>query len=301
MFGEYQSTVELGLLLAVLAYSQQIVLKAGVFSFATVGLAAIGAYTTGALTVQAGVAPAVGVAAGTVAGGVAGAVVGLICFRLRGVYLAIATLAFILALQSLVYVVPGLTGGANGLVGIPAVLSFGLLVTAVAGCSLAMWLVNRSRIGIEFDAIRSDEEAAASLGVHVDRQRILALTISGVLAGLGGTLQAHYNFAVFPGDFGFTLMVAVVSYVILGGIGAWWGALLGTAVLVTLSEVLRAFGDLRPVLNGLVLILVVFFFPQGISGIVHRLLRRWRSRAPGDGRDSDASPIPVLTGGSHGA
>jgi branched-chain amino acid transport system permease protein len=164
------------------------------------------------------------------------------------------------------------------MIGVPAWSPFGTLLAAAVAITVLVAILDRTRFGRECDAIRSDEEAAGSLGVRVERNRALAMVLSAALAGLAGGLQAGYSTAVFPTDFGFALMISAITYVILGGAGAWWGALVGTAVLVELFDAISGFGDARPFVTGFVLIAVVFVAPRGLVGLVDELKDRLAHR-----------------------
>jgi branched-chain amino acid transport system permease protein len=133
--------------------------------------------------------------------------------------------------------------------------------------AVAIYLVaslNNSRTGRAFDAIRQDEAVAVSLGVAISRYQLLAFALSGALAGYFGALEAFHVYSLEPNQFGFPFLVAVFSYVVLGGRHSVWGPVVGTAVLVALPELSRPLADYRMLVYGLLLILVINFMPRGI-------------------------------------
>jgi branched-chain amino acid transport system permease protein len=267
---------------ALLALSQFVVLRAGVFSLATPGLAAMGAYTAGGLTLRFGLPPAVTVVcAGLVA--LAGAMLlALPLARLRGVFQAIATLAFVQILISLALYAEPLTGGATGLNGIPQ--SVGIWHVAVT-LGLITYVVARlgaSPTGRAFDTIRQDETVAVSLGIDVVRHHALAFALSGLVGGIAGGLMASHNYSVNSGEFGFGMMIAVLSFVVLGGRQSVAGPITGAFVLTLLPELARPLAENRMIVYGTLLMVAIIYLPHGIvdTWLLHRL-RRQSTGAPG--------------------
>lgn len=271
----YTPLVDLFLLHLGFAYSQYIVLRAGVFSLATAGLAGIGAYTAGVLAVKFGMPPAVGVAAAALAGMGVALVLSLPLARLRGVYQAIATVAFVQIVVSVTLWAEGLTGGAMGLNGIPRTVGTGGLAIAALATVYLIWAMERTRLGRAFNAIRQDEAVAAALGVNIVRHQALAFAVSGALAGLFGALEAYHAYALDPGQFAFPFLIAILSYVILGGRNSVLGPIVGTAILIVLPELARPLAENRMLIYGVLLILVINFLPRGIADT---LLSAWRMR-----------------------
>lgn len=261
----YLPLLDLFLLHLGLAYSQWLVLRAGVFSLATVGLAGVGAYTGGILVLSLGLpAPLALISAGLMGGFVA-LLLSIPLARLRGVYQAIATVAFIQIVLSLNIYADGLTGGAQGLNGIPKTV--GTLTLLIAGILTVylMWAISRSRLGRAFDAIRQNEAVAASLGVSITRHQALAFVISGALAGVYGALEAFHSYSLVPSQFGFPFLIAILSYVVFGGRNSLIGPIVGCAILVLLPEIARPLADARMLVYGLLLILTINFLPHGIA------------------------------------
>jgi branched-chain amino acid transport system permease protein len=259
-----------------LAFSQYIVLRAGAFSVATPGYAAIGAYAAAILTVRHGVSPWVSLVAATALGAAVALLLSWPLARLRGVYQAIASLAFVQIVLSLNIYAQGLTGGAMGLPNIPKVVDTLELVVAVALVLYVLVAINATRVGRAFEAIRQDEAVAASLGVSVTFYQALAFAISGAIAGLFGGLEAFHGYALEPNQFGFALLIAVLSYVVLGGRRSVLGPVIGTAILVALPELARPLAENRPLVYGVLLMVTIALLPRGIWDTLVETVRRQR-------------------------
>lgn len=276
LFLAYKPLFDLFLLHTGFAFSQYIVLRAGVFSVANAGFAAIGAYAAAILATKHGVSPWIGLAVATALGTAAALVLSLPLARLRGVYQAIATLAFVQIVVSVALYAEGLTGGAMGVNRIPKAVDTPVLLVAVAGVVYLMVAINATRLGRAFEAIRQDEAVAASLGVNVTRHQALAFALSGAIAGLFGGLEAFHGYAIEPNQFGFAFLVAALSYVVLGGRRSILGPIVGTAVLVALPEIARPLAENRMLVYGALLMAVIAFLPRGVVDTVLDALRRRR-------------------------
>ncbi len=236
------------------------------------------------------------VPAATVAAALTGAIFGVAAARLRGPYLAGATLMLAIALPALATRFQSLLGGDQGLgFFIPVPGSLGLSVspyrwlawiTCAAALLILVLLANliRSRVGRSWRAVRDDEIAAALAGLNVARLQILAFIITAACAGLGGTLLAMWNQSVSPGLFSLTLSIQLLTAAVLGGLGSLAGAIWGSAIVVlpysylqnqAISLGMTASTSYNiPILGyGAVLIAVMLAFPAGIGGLLVRLAR----------------------------
>jgi branched-chain amino acid transport system permease protein len=276
LFIAYQPLIDLFLLHSGLALAQYLVLRAGVFSIANAGLTAIGAYLAAGLTLKAGWPPALTMVLGAVAGMLVSMLLSLPLARLRGVYQAIATLAFVQVVLSLNVYSESLTGGAMGMNGIPKVVSTWTLLIALAGTLYIVWAINQTRLGRAFDAIRQDETVAASLGTSVRYYQTVAFALSGGIAGFYGGLEAFHSYSIEPSRFGFEFVVAILSYVVLGGRRSIWGPVVGTAVLLALPELARPLADYRTLVYGLIMVLVMGYLPRGVYDTFVEFLYRRR-------------------------
>jgi branched-chain amino acid transport system permease protein len=269
------SLFELILVSGILAYSQYIVLRAGVFSMATAGFASLGAYAAALLTLRIEQPFWVGLLAAAAIGGLAGGILAWPLARLRGVFQAIATLAFVQIVMSIGLYWESLTGGALGLNGIPKLVHFGHLLLVSAIIVYVLLALSRTGIGRAFDIIRQDETVAVSLGISVVSYQRLAFVLSGALGGLGGGLMAYRNYSLVPEDFGFPLLIGALSFVVLGGRIAVAGPLAGALILTLLPELARPLADYRLAVNGVLMILAIIYWPYGV---VDTLGIHWRRR-----------------------
>ncbi|RZL95262.1 MAG: branched-chain amino acid ABC transporter permease [Variovorax sp.] len=277
-FFTYQSLFDHMLVNMLLAMSQYIVLRAGVFSLGSAGFAALGAYGSAILITKAGWPPAAAIAVGMALGTLASTLLALPLARLRGVFQAVATLAFVQIVLSATQNWTGLTNGALGISGIPHVVGTGTLAIVVAIVIALLVAMGRYSFGRALDVIREDETVAVSLGISVPRHQRLAFIISGALAGLAGGLHACSSYAITPGDYGFGLLVAALAMVVLGGRTTVWGALVGAIVLTSLPELFRVFAEYRNVVQGILLMLVIVYLPRGVADTLIALARDRRLR-----------------------
>lgn len=284
-FYTYQSLFDHILVFSLLAMSQYVVLRAGVFSLGTAGFAALGAYGCALLITKAGWPPFAAIVAGTLLGTAASALLAIPLSRLRGVFQAVATLALVQIVLSATQNWVSVTNGALGVNGIPKVAGTGVLLAVVVVVVALLVAMGRYSVGRAMDVIREDETVAVSLGISVPYYHRIAFILSGLLAGLGGALQATSSYAITPNEFGFSMLVAALAMVVLGGRTTVWGALVGAAILTTLPELFRVFADYRNVVQGILLMLVIVYLPRGVADTViarlrDRRLRRAAARAP---------------------
>lgn len=279
LLGSFQPILELILINSVLAFSQYIVLRAGVFSLATAGFASAGAYCAAILTVKVGMpwplAMLIVAALGTIMGGILSVPLG----RLRGVYQAIATLAFVQILLSLALYAEPLTGGAMGMNGIPRLLSVWHLLLLAGLVFLLVWSLSSTGMSRVFDAARQEETVSVSLGIRVADYHRIGFLLSGAIGAVGGAMMALRNYSLVPEDFGFHLVILVLTIVVLGSRVSIFGPILGAVILTILPEIARPFAEHRMLLNGLVMILVTVFYPNGVAdGLRYMNARRRLAR-----------------------
>ena len=281
---------------------------------------AIGAYAAALLLLHLHWPLAVVLVAALAAAAAGGAAVGVAAARLRGPYLAGATLLLAVALPSLALRY-GLLGGDQGLtvvINSPGFLGPEFLPHPLAGLA-DLWLradhpgaagqPGRSRVGRSWRAARDDEVAAALAGLNVARLRVLAFVVSAACAGLAGALLAVTTSIVSPGAFTLTLSIGLLTAAVLGGLGTLPGAVWGSLVLVLVptyvTDVASSHGlsssvgsNIPVAAYGVVLVVVMLTFPDGIQGGVHRLSRPLASRLPAgpacrDGAPRVPSPAPA--------
>lgn len=226
------------------------------------------------------------IAGGSVAGLVA-LIVGFPVLRLRGHYLAVATLGLIFIVQSFAVNMKGVTRGALGLSGLPELTNLWWVYLFVLLTIYVCWQLKHSSMGRTMLAIRENELAASCLGVKVARMRILSFVLGAVLAGIAGGLWVHLVTLISPSSFTFVLAFQIVVMVVLGGTGSITGAVLVAVVLSVLTQLLRpveeaanVFGASQMVVAFVVLV-VLITRPKGLFGtaepdLVGRMLRPFR-------------------------
>ncbi len=259
---------------ALLALSLNVTLAAGMLSMGNAAFAGLGAYTAGILTVHFKVPFIVALGGGALMAGIVAVVLGLPVLRLKGVFLAIATLAFgeVVRIAAVNLTV---TGGAEGLTGIPNVTKPWMIFLALGLAAYFLAVLRRSQLGWGLVSIRDDETAAACLGIPITYYKLLAFIIGAMMAGLAGAMYAHLSYLITPRDFGFFIAVDLLIYNIVGGTRVWYGPVMGAALLTALPEILRgigvAAGPIRMGVNGLILLLVILFLPNGLASLMIRL------------------------------
>jgi branched-chain amino acid transport system permease protein len=243
------------------------------------GFFAIGAYATALLARHAGTSILPGLVAGVVLAGIVGFGVGIICLRLGGAFLAIATLGFALAVGAILNNWPifegreGIQLGRNTLAGVPIRdVGFYYVGLAVMGLvMLASWSIVRSAVGRAFMAMRDSERAAEAMGINLRLYKTLAFAISAAMTGAGGVLFAHHNRFVSTETFGDAwLSVDFLTAVVVGGQASLLGSAIGAAFVVLVPYYLAELRDFAYILNGMALILVLLFAPDGVAGVLGR-------------------------------
>jgi branched-chain amino acid transport system permease protein len=240
----------------------------GQLSLGHAAFMSIGAYTAGILVVHYEVPFLAALLAGAIAAGFSGLLIGTPTLRLRGDYLAIATLGFGEIIR-VVFLDMEITGGTMGLRGIPKQSQLLITLTvfiALAVTAFVLYRIMRSRIGRSFIAIREDEVAAEAMGINTTRYKIMAFTVSALFAGLAGGLYAGFYRYISPNSFGFLKSIEILSMVVLGGMGNFLGAGIGAAVLTVAPEMLRSFAVYRQVFYGALLVVMMLVRPAGLLG-----------------------------------
>ena len=249
---------------ALLALSIWLTLSCGLLAMANAAFMGIGAYTASLLTMKFDAPFSVALAGGMALPTLVALLIGGPTLRLSGVYLAMATLGFGEVVRVLILNADSLTGGALGLTGIPQLTQWWHVLTALVVVLLVLWRMRRSRIGRAFEAIREDAVAASLMGIGVMPHKLLAFALGAAIAGLAGALNAHLTFFIGPSEFGFDRGVDILTMTILGGTGGLTGPVLGALIITLLPELLRGFKDLRTVVNGAILVIIVLFLPKGL-------------------------------------
>jgi len=258
----------------------------GQFSLAHHTFAGVGAYTSALLVLYARVPILVGIAAGAAVAAAIGYGLGTLCLRMRAIYLALATWAFAESVRLLVTAEYEITRGDLGLAtpllfGTPRATPYYYLFLALAlAAILAARALVDSRIGAYMRAIRDDEEAAAVMGVDTFKWKRFVFATSAVFAAVAGGFQGHYLGLLSPTPMKFNEMAMVVIMVIAGGLRTFAGPILGAVFIEALSELLRAWGEVRMVLFALLVLVIARAYPAGLVGICRSVGGRLAARVP---------------------
>jgi branched-chain amino acid transport system permease protein len=258
------------------ALSVYIILATGQLSLGNAAFMAIGAYLTSYLTVNTGVPITLALVIAAVTAGVIGVIVGFPALRLKGIYLAMATLGFGEMIRSF-FINFSTMGGSGGFHGMKHI-SVGYIWAWAGGILVVLMLVERSRVWLEMQAVHDDETAAGLIGLNTVVIKVSAFGIGAAVAAISGGLFAHHHVYIEPGNFGFERSIDFVLAAILGGSTLGLGSLVGALLLVFLPEFLRPIADWRLAAFGALLILVLLVRRQGI--LDRALLRKLAFRAP---------------------
>ncbi|MFW5826242.1 MAG: alpha/beta fold hydrolase [bacterium] len=231
---------------------------------------AIGAYTTAILSTKLGLPFVVSIVPVILFSALLGIVIGLPALRLKGFYLAIATLAFGVVVEQLIASIDFL-GGHDGIRSIPAFFGSDLAGFFVVGTlyvilALAMYRILESPVGLRYRMVRDSEVASRAYGVRLSRVKLSAFIVSAVYGGIAGGLYAHTVGFIVPPNFGLVLSLNILAIVIIGGLASVHGGLIGSIVIVGLPFLFsRGFGPYLSVIVGALLIIFVLFFPRGLA------------------------------------
>ena len=250
---------------------------AGLVSLGHAAFFGIGAYASGLVMIKGLSFPVAFGSAGIITALLALALA-LPALRVKDDYLAIVTLGFGI-IVTIIFMNLEITGGPDGLVGIPPVTFWGkplyskpgflILCALILGIMIAsMYTLKGWKIGRAWAAIRDNDVTASFMGINIYGYKTLAIMVSAFWAGLAGSLYAHYTAYINPHTFGMHTSIMILSMVVLGGIGSIPGALLGAALLTVLPELLRPLADYQDIFYGGLLVAMMVFRPQGIMGRV---------------------------------
>lgn len=257
-----------------LGYAGQLSLGHGIF-------VAIGAYASGLLTTKAGISGWAAIPVGMLAAALLAAIVAVPTLRLRGYYLAMATLGFPVIFDAAIRVTSQWSGGSSGIISIPRLKIGGyilrnplvyyyLVLGVVAVVLLLVWNLANSRLGLKLRAIHADETAASARGIDATLLKVVAFVASATIAALSGSLYVHNVQFVAPDTFGLNYSLTLVIMLVVGGMGRIWGGILGVVLLGWMPELLREAATWQPVIFGSILATIMLFAPSGLAGFVRR-------------------------------
>jgi len=257
---------------------------AGQISLGHAAFYGLAAYTSAIITTTLSLPILVGMSAGIALVGIVAYLIGIPTLKLKGHYLAMATLGFGIIIYIVINETIGLTGGPSGFTGIPRLTLFGYkfesdlsyyyLVAIILACVILVSLnLIHSRVGRALRAIHTSEVASLVIGIDIAKYKIFVFVLSALFAAIAGVLYAHLITFVAPSSFGFNFSVELVTMVVLGGMASIWGAVTGALFLTVLPEFLRTFENIEILLYGAILIVCMVFLPGGIAGGCAKLLK----------------------------
>lgn len=257
----------------------------GIYQFHHAAFYGVGAYTAGLILVKAELPFWLAFCAGPLAAAAAGLLIGLFCVRLNKLYFGMLQIS----LGSLIWIIVlrwySLTAGDDGIHGIavPDLISgttnvYFFLLAVVAVCLLLMYRIHRSPFGTTLRAIRDNPQRCQAVGINVRRHQLTAIVIASFFAGVAGVLFVVLEGSVYPDMLFWVLSLEVFIMCLLGGWFTFFGPVLGAALMVLLRTFVGSYTEYWTLILGVVLILIIFFLPEGVMGINFRELVRSRSR-----------------------
>lgn len=262
----------------------------GQVSFAVVAFLGFGSYSYAILTKNFSVPSTIAVILAIIITAAVGYVLGLILFRLKGNYFTFATIGFVQIMANIYLNWEPVTGGPNGITGIPAleiagigpktpVQWFYLLVVVGVICLFLVENIRKTSLGRSLAAVRDNEIAALSLGVDVYKTKVIAFAVAAALAGLAGALLAPHNRAISAYLYTYDLTINYIIMVMLGGVNSTIGTFVGSFLVTMLPETLRVLTVYMRFIFGVIIILLMIFMPMGLAGGVKALKAKLNSKS----------------------
>ncbi len=239
----------------------------GQFSLGHAGFMSIGAYVCAIINLQMNSTTGllIGIVSGAISAAVVGIIIGIPTLRLKGDYLAIATLGMAEIIR-VIFLNMEITNGAAGLNGIPRFTNWlWLFFFTTASILLINNFINSSQ-GRACISIREDEIAAEAMGINTTRYKVMAFAIGAFFAGVAGALYSSYFYFIKPNIFGFQRSVDILVIVVLGGMGSVTGSVIAAILLAVLTTFLQAYSEVRMIVYALLLVVIMLFRPQGLMG-----------------------------------
>lgn len=262
---------------------------AGLISLSHASFVGLGAYGLALLTTRLGFSPWLAAPIAIALTGATAYLMGRIVLKLKGHYLALATLGLNVSLTIVASNWVDLTGGTNGISNIPPLNIAGYVLAdergfywfAIAVAAVLAWLavrIRNSHVGRAMIAVRDDELATAMTGLSVAQVKVSAFTLSGLYAGIAGCLFAVHMKFISPEDFGFAHSITYLAMLVVGGEGSIVGAILGALAVTLLPEALRGLGNAYLLVFGLLVLLVLVLLPKGLVGLWTASVRQARPK-----------------------
>jgi branched-chain amino acid transport system permease protein len=273
--------IDTTMITGILVLSVALLFQCGLFSLASAGFTAVGAYTSALLVKNEHWPLWLGIVLAPLVAGTLSFLFGIPVLRLRGIYLALGSLALA---QAIVIGIANFdfTNGVLGISGIPVKVTTLEILATLAVLCVVLQLIHRSHFGRALRAVRLDERTAQGLGIHVFAYRLTVFTISGALAGLAGALEAHRTGVISPDQYSFSLLIVIFTYALIGGTGHWAGPLAATFAITVIRQNLHFAGSIwEDLIYGALLVIVMLVAPSGLTDRgLYRRLRKGRPPVP---------------------
>ncbi|MEH7356693.1 branched-chain amino acid ABC transporter permease [Neobacillus drentensis] len=271
---------------------------AGQISLGHAAFYGIGAYSSAIISTTYGLSPWIGMIVGMIIAGIIAIIVGIPTFKLKGHYLALATLGFGIIVFTLFKEFRELTGGSNGFFGIPSINLFGFEFNSDLRYFYLVWVfvfigiifsrnIIHSRIGRALRSIEGSEIASDAVGVNIMKYKLQVFVLSAMFASLAGSLLAHYVSFINPDLFGAMTSIYFLIMVIIGGSKSIWGSVIGAAAYVLLGELLKHFmpillpnkgGEFEIVFFGILLVVTLIYMPNGLSPQLEKIFSKFQKK-----------------------
>ncbi len=271
---------------------------AGIFSFGQVAFFVIGAYASAIISAKFSVPPIFAVVLAGFVAAVLGVLVGLPCLKLKGAYIALVTFAVHMILEPILKGDIGRaigTGGSRGILTIAPMNIFGytfsssepipyfyLMFFLAIGCSFIILAVIKSHWGDAFLALKDSEVFATCLGVSAFKYKLLVFALTSFLTGMIGGFYAHYVGMLSTRMLGIDLFVTLMVILVIGGVGKFPGAIVGSFITIALNEMLSPLGSYRPMILGALVVILVLLLPDGIVGLIQKIFPQKTSERSGE-------------------
>lgn len=272
------------LLYCILTVSLRFILLTGQMNFAHGAFVGIGAYTSALLVMKLGLNFWIAILLAGLSASLFAFVIGIITLRIKGAYFALAMFGLGAVFELALVRWSGLTGGVAGIINIPVPnsLAIGAFTIDFSGKRPFYYLIllillvalfimvrlEKSKLGLIFQSILEADTLSEAVGINPLRYKLLAMLVGCFFAGIAGSFYAHYEQFIGPNSFDmFDLTLWIVLYVMIGGMGSWVGPIVGTTVLLVISELLRSLGTYVPLIYGALLVIIMVFLPDGLIGL----------------------------------
>lgn len=281
----------------------------GIWNFGQLAIFAIGGYISALLSLHWGVPPWLAMVLGGLSAALGSLIIAIPVLRLRGIYASLLTFSFGEVVRLLVISdESGVTGGTFGLSGVPE-LAFGglapdarqrayywLALALVVATAVVIYVFIHSPLGTALKALRDSPGYAAARGISPMRMQVITFLTSAFIAGIAGAFYAHYFGVISPSVMGLGPMALFVAMLVIGGLGTFTGPMLGTAVIMVVSEYLRDYQEARLIIVGLILLLTIVVAPRGLVPALQGWwgrVQRWMAE---DEASEEAAPLPGTQG-----